>query len=68
MLVSTLFLTLTAALIYRLLEGDGRLAGVPVGRQWRLDIRNNHLEYAITWFSLAAALLVIYVLYHRRRT
>lgn len=40
----------------------------PVGRQWRLDIRNNHLEYAITWFSLAAALLVIYLLYHRNRS
>lgn len=40
----------------------------PVGRQWRLDIRNNHLEYAITWFALAAALLVIYLLYHRRRS
>lgn len=40
----------------------------PVGRQWRLDIRNNHLEYAITWFALAAALLVIYLLYHRKRS
>jgi surfeit locus 1 family protein len=29
-------------------------------------IRNDHLQYAITWFSLALALAVIYVLYHRR--
>jgi len=41
--------------------------GFPVGRQWRLDIRNDHLEYAITWYSLALALLVIYILYHRRK-
>jgi surfeit locus 1 family protein len=31
-------------------------------------IRNDHLQYAITWFSLAVALAVIYVLYHRHRT
>ncbi|MBT5108794.1 MAG: SURF1 family protein [Rhodospirillaceae bacterium] len=39
----------------------------PVGHQWRLDIRNNHIEYAITWFSLAIALIVIYVVYHRQQ-
>jgi len=39
----------------------------PVGHQWRLDIRNNHVEYAITWFSLAIALLIIYVVYHRQQ-
>jgi len=46
----------------------GTPGGFPVGRQWRMDIRNNHLEYAITWFALAAALLVIYLLYHRNRS
>ena len=40
--------------------------GYPVGHQWRVDIRNDHLEYAITWYALALALLVIYILYHRR--
>lgn len=39
----------------------------PVGHQWRLDIRNNHVEYAITWFSLAIALVVIFVVYHRQQ-
>ena len=38
----------------------------PVGRQWRLDIRNDHLGYALTWYGLALALLVIYIVYHRR--
>ena len=38
----------------------------PVGKQWHLDIRNNHLQYAITWFTLAGGLAVIYWLYHRR--
>ena len=41
--------------------------GYPVGHQWRLDIRNDHLEYAITWYALALALLIIYLLYHRER-
>jgi len=27
---------------------------------------NDHLQYAITWFSLAVALMVIYFLFHRR--
>ena len=34
--------------------------GWPEGGQTRLDIPNNHLQYAITWFLLAACLLVVY--------
>ncbi|HEX5327239.1 MAG TPA: SURF1 family protein [Acetobacteraceae bacterium] len=40
--------------------------GWPRGGVTRLKLRNHHLQYAITWFSLAVALIVIYVLYHRR--
>jgi surfeit locus 1 family protein len=40
--------------------------GWPKGGVTRLALPNNHLQYAITWFSLAVALLVIYVLYVRR--
>jgi surfeit locus 1 family protein len=40
--------------------------GYPIGGQTRIDLPNDHLQYAITWFSLAGALLVIYVIYHRR--
>jgi len=39
--------------------------GWPRGGITRLDLPNDHLQYAITWFSLAVALIVIYVLYHR---
>jgi len=39
----------------------------PIGGQTRIDLPNDHLQYAITWFSLAIALTVIYVLYHRRK-
>ena len=40
--------------------------GWPKGAITRLDLPNDHLQYAITWFSLAVALIVIYVLYHRQ--
>lgn len=40
--------------------------GYPLGGQARTDLPNDHLQYAITWYSLAAALVVIYVLLVRR--
>ncbi len=40
--------------------------GYPIGAPTRLDVSNNHLQYAIIWYALAAALLVIYLLHQRR--
>jgi surfeit locus 1 family protein len=40
--------------------------GWPKGGVTRLTLPNDHLQYAITWFSLAVALIVVYFLYHRR--
>jgi surfeit locus 1 family protein len=40
--------------------------GLPIGGQAKVDLPNNHLQYAITWYSLALTLIVIFVLYHRR--
>ncbi|HEU0118367.1 MAG TPA: SURF1 family protein [Alphaproteobacteria bacterium] len=34
--------------------------GLPIGGQTRVTLPNNHLSYAITWFGLAFALVVIY--------
>lgn len=45
-------------------EGQG--AGFPRPASRSADIRNDHLQYAITWFALAGALLAIVVLYRRR--
>ena len=39
--------------------------GFPIGGQTRTELPNDHLQYAITWYALAVALVVIYVLYHR---
>ncbi len=38
--------------------------GWPKGGQTRVNLPNDHLGYALTWFTLAIALAVIYVIYH----
>jgi surfeit locus 1 family protein len=37
----------------------------PRGGQTRVDLPNDHLQYALTWFLLASALVVVYFAYHR---
>lgn len=47
--------------------GPGEIpGGYPLGGQTRINLPNDHLQYAITWALLAAALIVIYVIYHLR--
>ncbi|WP_193367321.1 SURF1 family protein [Pelagibius marinus] len=41
--------------------------GLPIGGQTRIQLKNDHLEYAITWYSFAVILAVIYFLFHYRR-
>jgi surfeit locus 1 family protein len=41
--------------------------GFPRGGATRIELPNDHLQYAITWFALAGALAVIYLLYVRGR-
>jgi surfeit locus 1 family protein len=50
-----------------LIEADAtpNPGGWPMGGQTRVDFPNDHLQYAITWFGLALALLAVYLLYHR---
>jgi surfeit locus 1 family protein len=38
--------------------------GWPKGGQTVVDVPNNHLSYAITWFGLAAGLIGVYLAYH----
>lgn len=37
--------------------------GLPIGVEPLMVVRNDHLQYAITWFSLALVLLVIYIIF-----
>ena len=39
--------------------------GWPQGGQTRVDLPNDHLQYAVTWFLMAAGLVVVYFAYHR---
>lgn len=39
--------------------------GWPKGGQTVIQFRNQHLQYAITWFLLAGGLLLVYFAYHR---
>jgi surfeit locus 1 family protein len=41
--------------------------GWPRGGQTVVKFRNEHLQYAITWFGLAAVLFCVYVAYHVSR-
>ncbi|HLY57306.1 MAG TPA: SURF1 family protein [Stellaceae bacterium] len=41
--------------------------GLPIGGQTRINLPNDHLQYAITWYSFAVALTVIYLVYHYRK-
>lgn len=38
--------------------------GWPKGGQTVVDLPNNHLSYAVTWFGLAAGLVGVYLAYH----
>lgn len=39
----------------------------PIGGRTRLNIVNNHLDYALTWYGLAIVLSMIYLIFHIRR-
>ncbi|MBM3644169.1 MAG: SURF1 family protein [Alphaproteobacteria bacterium] len=48
------------------IEADDRAnpGGIPIGGQTRLDIPNDHLQYAITWFLVALSLIGVYLAFH----
>jgi surfeit locus 1 family protein len=54
-----------ATLLY--LEASAPVSGGPEPKLDAPDIADNHLQYALTWFGLGIALVVIYLVYHRSR-
>ncbi len=40
--------------------------GLPIGGLRSVEVRNDHLGYALTWYALALVLLVIYVMHQSR--
>ena len=48
------------------IDEDLRADGAsPQGGETRLEFRNQHLGYALTWYGLAGALVVVYLAFHR---
>lgn len=57
-----------APLVVEALPDPARPHSAPLnGVQPQVEMPNNHLQYAITWYSLAVTLIVVYVLSQRRR-
>jgi len=54
------------ALPFYLEAATANAGGWPLPRQRALSLRNDHLQYALTWFALAAGLLVVYVLFRKQ--
>ena len=50
------------------LEADSAVTVPPYGGVTRVNIPNNHLGYAVTWYGLALALLVVVFIYRRKQT
>lgn len=57
-------LELTSPLI---LEATSKVEGGPEPLASELNIPDNHLQYAITWFALAVVLLIVYLSFHVSR-
>ena len=41
--------------------------GYPLGNQTRIYIRNNHLQYAITWFLIELSLIGVFLFENIRK-
>ncbi|MGX1197159.1 SURF1 family protein [Parvibaculum sp. MBR-TMA-1.3b-4.2] len=52
-----------------LIEADGKVPDGtwPKPGRTRIDLPNNHLDYALTWYGLAVVLLGIYIAFHVAR-
>ena len=40
---------------------------VPLPKKTTIDVPNNHLKYAITWYSIAISILLYYLYFRRRK-
>ena len=47
------------------LNNDEKLK-LPMPANGKVQLPNNHLQYAVTWYSLAFGLLIVYFAWHRQ--
>ncbi|MBY6261623.1 SURF1 family protein [Azospirillum sp. 412522] len=71
-MAAALSLSNVAPVVVEMLPGQGAgLPGAPAGTlagiEPRVELPNNHLQYALTWYGLAVTLAGIYVLSQRKR-
>jgi surfeit locus 1 family protein len=50
------------------LVGEQNVEKLPVPSDGTIRLRNDHLSYIITWYGIALGILVIFVLYHRKKS
>lgn len=48
-------------------EAPAAAGGLPAAGPLRVNLPNNHLQYAVTWFGLALALLAVFLIWAFRR-
>ncbi|MGI9417536.1 MAG: SURF1 family protein [Geminicoccaceae bacterium] len=48
-------------------DGTPNPGGLPIGGRTVIQLTNNHLQYALTWYGLAAALVGVYIVFWRQR-
>lgn len=48
-------------------DHSGERGAFPLGGQVRVSIPNDHLEYMLTWYGIALAMLAVFVLYGRKK-
>ena len=49
------------------LDHRGEPGSLPRGSQVRIDIPNNHFQYALTWYGLAAAMMGVFIVFGLQR-
>ncbi|MEJ0010858.1 MAG: SURF1 family cytochrome oxidase biogenesis protein [Alphaproteobacteria bacterium] len=49
------------------LVGKQDVAHLPVPSDGSIKLRNDHLSYILTWYGIAAGILVIFLTYHWER-
>jgi surfeit locus 1 family protein len=48
-------------------NGESAVSGGPRFPGYRINLPNSHLQYALTWFGLALALVAVYLVYHHHQ-
>lgn len=56
-----------AAPFYVEADASPNPGGWPKGGQTRLELPNNHLQYAVTWYGIALTLVGVFIAFARRR-